>query len=143
MKMEFSPLPAQGNFRLKGIRSLTNGLKIEVLLAYIAESSPDPREIDKLYCKRIKSMDLTARNSKNVEIREKAKENLRKMAMKCLNIKARHEVMRYSALLHTYPYLSNGAKNGAIEWVGESTIKSVEMMKEIKKRNREGLKRMR
>ena len=143
MKMDFAPLPAQGNFRLKGRRSWTNGLKIEILLAYIAESSPDPREKDKLYCKRIKSMDTTARNSKNEEVREKAREKLRKMAMQCLNIKGRQEVMRYSALLHTYPYLSTGAKNGAIEWVGESTIKSVEMMKEIKKRNREGIKRMR
>jgi len=142
MKMQFSPLPAQGNFRLKGIRSWTNGLKIEILLAYIAESSPDPRETEKSYCKRIKSMDLTARNSNNAEIREKARETLRTMAMKCLNNKARKEVMRYSALLHTYPYLSNGAQNGSIEWVGQSTIKSVEMIKEIKKRNREDVKRM-
>jgi len=140
MKMRFSPIPAEGNFRLPGSRPTVNGLKIDVLLNYIGESSPDQLETRKTWWKRIKSMDMLARTIKEEELREKVRVELKQLVMNCLNNTERRQAMDYSTLVHTYPYVSKGAKNGSIEWIGESTIRSAAVIREIKKTNRKGLK---
>ena len=136
MKMRFTTIPEGGNFYLPTSLKEKNGLRIDVLIEFIKQNSPDKGEIDKPYCKEIKKTDLVARRTNDVKKREKAKTNLRRQAMNCLNTRERAEVMRYSTLLHTYPYISKATRNGEIEWIAESTRSIARATKEVKRDNK-------
>ena len=140
MKMRFTTIPKDGNFYLPTSLKEKNGLRIDVLIGFIEQSSPDKGETDKPYCKEIKQTDLAARRTNDVKKRERAKTNLRRQAMNCLNTRERAEAMRYSTLLHTYPYISKASRNGSIEWIAESTRRIARATKELKSDNKKGIK---
>jgi hypothetical protein len=140
MKMKFVKIPASGNFHFTKPLKPKNGLRIDVLIQFIRESSPSDLETSKAYCKQIKKTDYAARRSNDPSKRESAKIALRQLAMDCLNVRERAEVMRYSTLLHTYPYISKATRNGSIEWIAESTRKSALDTREIKIDNKKGMR---
>ena len=147
MKMRFTTIPKDGNFYLPTSSKEKNGLRIDVLIEFIEQSSPDKGETDKPYCKEIKQTDLDVKNdvkntrrTNDVKKRERAKINLRRQAMNCLNTRERAEAMRYSTLLHTYPYISKATRNGSIEWIAESTRRIARATKELKRDNKKGIK---
>lgn len=139
MRMQFLNIPATGNFRVRR-RANRNGVKVTSILRFIKENSPDSREIGKSYATEIRKTDAMARRTNDPGVRERAKEKLRKIVMEKLNTRERQEVVTFSTIVHTYPYICEDTEKEVKAWIADSTVEHALFLKGIMRENTKGLK---
>ena len=139
MRMQFLKIPASGNFRVRR-RADRNGVKVTSILRFIEENSPDSREIGKSYAKEIKKADAMAQMTKDPEVRERARQRLRRIVMERLNTREREEVVTFSTIVHTYPYISEDTEKDVKAWIADSTVEHALFLKGMMRGNTKGLK---
>ena len=121
------------NFYIPSSMPLKKGVRLDIFCLFMRLTTVNPRKT-KRDVSRIHRLDEKMRKQTDPVEKSILKDKLIQLTQMVLTRRQTRELSHMSVLFQTYPYVSAGSKNGAIEWVSEDAVARAREIK-IKREN--------